>query len=89
MANIKSSRAAELAARITDTARNTLLIKLRFMDTAIFRLSAIPEKTTFAVDGNNIYYGIEHMLRLYKKEPNAVNRAFLHMILHCVFRHIS
>lgn len=37
------SRAAELAARITDTARNTLLIKLRFMDTAIFRLSAKPE----------------------------------------------
>lgn len=82
------SRAAELAARITDTARNTLLIKLRFMDTAIFRLSAIPEKTTLAVDGKNVYYGIEHILRLYKKEPNAVNRAFLHMIFHCIFRHM-
>ena len=88
MANIKSSRAAELAARITDTARNTLLIKLRFMDTAIFRLFAIPEKTTLAVDGKNIYYGIEHILKLYKKEPNAVNRAFLHMIFHCIFRHM-
>ena len=82
------SRAAELAARITDTARNTLLIKLRFMDTAIFRLSAKPEDTTFAVDGKNIYYGIEHILKLYKKEPNAVNRAFLHMIFHCIFRHM-
>lgn len=63
------SRAAELATRITDTARNTLLIKLRFMDTAIFRLFAKPEDTTLAVDGKNIYYGIEHILKLFKNIP--------------------
>lgn len=81
------SKAAALAARIIKTSQNTLLIKLRFMDSAIFRLSAKAELTTLAVDGRNIYYGDDYVLRLYKSSPENVNRALLHMVFHCVFRH--
>lgn len=57
------------------------------MDSAIFRLSAKAELTTLAVDGRNIYYGDDYVLRLYKSSPENVNRALLHMVFHCVFRH--
>lgn len=40
-----------LALRVIRTAQNTLLMHLRFMDTAIFRLTPKQAETTLATDG--------------------------------------
>ena len=80
-------RAAELAERILKTSQNTLLLNLRFLDSAIFRLSPKEAETTLATDGRYIYYGVYHILKRYHNEPAKVVRDVLHIVLHCVFRH--
>ena len=68
--------------------RNTLAVNLRFLDNAINKL---PLKTsiiteTVATDGRYIFYDESYVLKSYKSGYN-LTRAYLHMMLHCVFRH--
>ena len=83
----QTKKAAKLSNRIIHLAQNTLLLNLRFMDSAIFRLSPKAAETTLATDGRYIYYGTEYILKRYKSEQNQVVRDVLHVILHCIFRH--
>ena len=68
--------------------RNTLAVNLRFLDNAInklpLKLSIITE--TVATDGRYIFYDESYVLKSYKSGYN-LTRAYLHMMLHCVFRH--
>ena len=41
-----------------------------------------------ATDGSFLYYNPVLLIENYKKNPTDVNRAYLHMIMHCLFRHI-
>ena len=51
------ARAVELAGETLALARNTLLIRLRFLDAAINRLNtAVHAEIAFASDGNCLYY---------------------------------
>ncbi|MCR5638400.1 MAG: VWA-like domain-containing protein [Lachnospiraceae bacterium] len=67
----------------------SLVINLRFLDQAISRLSplALYGSDSFSTDGVNIGYDPIKLLKLYKKGRSYPVRAYLHMILHCVFRH--
>lgn len=87
MTNEKAEKAEKLSEKIILLVQNTLLLNLRFMDTAIFRLSPQIAQTTLATDGRYIYYGPEYILKRYKAKKNLVIRDVLHVILHCVFRH--
>ena len=72
----QTEKAAKLSNRIIHLAQNTLLLNLRFMDSAIFRLSPKAAETTLATDGRYIYYGTEYILKRYKSEqknkPNVL-----------------
>lgn len=69
--------------------RNTLLVNLRFMDAALSRLEGVEvEDITFATDGRYLAYDPHHVLRCYKQEKEVPVRDFLHIVLHCVFRHM-
>ena len=81
-------RSGMLARDIITLSRNTLLVKLRFMDAALCELVPCPANVTFATDGKQLYYGIGHVLREYKREKEAVTRDYLHIVMHCVFRHL-
>ena len=84
----RDERAAELAKEVIALAQNTLMVHLRFLDRALACLAPIPhDKLWFAADGIHLYYEPWYVLGKYKWEQNAVNRALLHAILHCVFRH--
>lgn len=76
-----------LALRVIRTAQNTLLMHLRFMDTAIFRLTPKPSEITLATDGLELYYDARYVLRRYRQEPKQFVRDILHTLMHCVFRH--
>lgn len=80
-------KAEEIATRIIQISQNTLLLNLRFMDSAIFCLSPKQVDTTLATDGRYIYYGVAHILKRYKEEQPQVVRDVMHLILHCIFRH--
>ena len=78
-----------LARDVLRYARNTLLVNLRFLDAALSRLQ--PTSTgelPLATDGVKLYYDPRHILRVYKDEREATVRDYLHVILHCVFRHM-
>lgn len=82
------ARAVELAGETLTLARNTLLIRLRFLDAAINRLkTVIHAEIAFASDGNCLYYEPFFLLKRYKTEPGAMNRDLLHVLLHSLLRH--
>lgn len=94
-------RINDLAQSVLKLSRNTLVIHLRFMDTAISRPEWIslpelihdqPEFLPLAgcsllTEGTHIVYDPLALCRLYAAEKENGPRAYLHMVLHCVFRH--
>ncbi|MDR1321595.1 MAG: VWA-like domain-containing protein [Gracilibacteraceae bacterium] len=88
-----AEQAAEIQALAGDIllmSRNALMINMRFLDTALIRFvpAAARDVRGLATDGRNLFYNAEHILRSYKKAPETVVRDYLHVTLHCVFRHI-
>lgn len=81
--------ATDLAKQVMTFARDQMMVHLRFLDRALFRLPMVASEKTgsFGVDTEKIYYNIEHVLRAFKKEKNYCTRAFLHMVFHCIFSH--
>lgn len=79
----------KLALDVLRLSRNTLLVNLRFLDAALNQLEPLAvEGLTLATDGEALAYDPAHVLRLYRDEREAVTRAYLHMVLHGVFRHM-
>ena len=63
---------------------------MRFLDVALSSLEyeADPSLDTVGTDGYRIRYNPYYLMDLYRKNRVFVNRAYLHMVLHCVFRHL-
>lgn len=93
-----------LALSILNVTRNTLSIHLRFMNLAISRLRwlSIPDavrempmlqplldETVLATEGTNIFYDQMALCKLYATDKNNGLRAYMHLILHGVFRHFE
>lgn len=85
----KTNKQNKLAADILRLSRNTLLVNLRFMDLALNQLQPeVFKPLRFASDGEGLFYDPLWVLKTYKDEQNAIVRAYLHVILHCVFKHL-
>lgn len=80
----------ELASEILRLTRSTLLINMRFLESALVRFVPGDETVTpeMATDGRFLYYNSIHICRLFKTSPQLVCRDYLHLTLHCVFRHL-
>lgn len=82
----KISKAARDVLRLS---RNSLIVNLRFLDTAISRLKPVPvDRLTYATDGMHLGYGPKHILLRFKGEAEQPARDYLHVVLHCVFSHM-
>ncbi len=78
-----------LALGVLNMSRNSLLVNMRFMDTALGRLMFAPmgsEKTS--TDGEYFYYDPMYILRSYRREKEFPGRQYLHAIFHCIYRHM-
>lgn len=86
----KQEKMNALAAEVLKLARNTLLVNLRFMDHALSRLYVMPHKDAryLETDGRVLVYEARKVLETYKLESGATVRDYLHVILHCVYRHM-
>ena len=84
----KFRQADALAQNILRLTRNTLLVNLRFLDLALsqFQLTSYPG--TLATDGQHLFYDTYYVLSMYKRERGRNVRDYLHIVLHCVFRHL-
>ena len=78
-----------LAKEVMLLSRNTLLVNLRFLDAALSQFELIPiEESTVLTDGKHIFYNPKHVLNCYKRAKEIPVRDYLHIVLHCVFRHM-
>lgn len=83
------ARAAAIAKEVLALSKNTLLIRLRFLDAAINQLdTAVHGEIAFATDGMTLYFEPFSLLKRYKMEPEAMTRDYLHVLLHCLLRHM-
>ena len=85
----REAQVRELAAKIMEFSRDQIMLAMRFLDRALFRMPMIPSDIVerFGVDGRTILYNPEAVVRMYREENNRTTHAFLHMILHCIFSH--
>lgn len=74
------------------TARNELYMNLPYLDAALCALEFLPGggmTVSLATDGEALYYDGAFLADRYLRSRVAVNRAYLHVILHCMLRHLS
>ncbi len=80
----------KVAMEIVDYARNGLFVRLRFMNMALFALGheCTDEIDLWQTDGKRMMFSPKCVIEKFRKEEKSVARAYLHMVLHCVFRHM-
>ena len=80
---------ADLAKMILMLSRNRLLINLRFMEPAFLGLASDPDlkNAMFSTEGQFLHYSPSHIVRMFSNERTEVTHAYLHTVLHCVYRH--
>lgn len=81
-------QADSLAREVLLLSRNTLFVNLRFLDAALSQFIFTPAPLPFATDGKRLYYDARHVLLRYKEEKEQAVRDYLHLVMHCVFRHM-
>lgn len=83
------NKADALARDVLMLSRNTLLVNLRFLDAALSQFEPVDQGVeTLATDGQTLFYNALHVLRSYREEHAVPARDYLHLVLHCVFRHM-
>ena len=85
----KEEKLNKLAKDVLILSRNTLLVNLRFLDAALSQFEFFPiEESTLMTDGKHILYNPRHILENYKTAKEIPVRDYLHIVMHCVFRHM-
>ncbi|MCD8356915.1 MAG: VWA-like domain-containing protein [Clostridia bacterium] len=81
----------QIGNRILSISRSELYLSMRFLDLALSSLSydLNLQTRTIATDGVHIFYNPNYLVTSYEDDPVGVNRTYLHMILHCIFRHMT
>lgn len=79
----------KLAGDVLKLSRNTLLVNLRFLDAALAQLiPVIRDEGNMGTDGKYFIYNPKYILKQYKEEKELPVRDYLHLIMHCIFRHM-
>ena len=85
----KQDKLNKLARDVLILSRNTLLVNLRFLDAALSQFELFPiEESTLLTDGKHILYNPKHVLENYKTAKEILVRDYLHIVMHCVFKHM-
>lgn len=72
------------------SARNELYLALPYLDAALCALTPADGAgvtLTLATDGEALYYDAHYLADRWLRGPTLVNRACLHIVLHCLLRH--
>ncbi len=79
----------ELCTQILYDARNELYLNMHFLDISLSCLGfEAAAGKGIGTDGWVIYYNPGDLFQMYQQGRCYVNRAYLHMVLHCLFCHI-
>lgn len=85
----EEKKISSLAKQVMGLAHDEILMHLRFFDMAVSKLKLREREQTgcLATDGETLFYDPVYVLMLYRLEPRAVARTYLHVLLHCIFSH--
>lgn len=83
----KIQQADDLARKIINLSRNSLFVNLRFLENALGWFRTAAYHGSIGTDGEIVYYNPYHVLLRYQQNVKYPTHDFLHMVLHCVFRH--
>ncbi len=85
------NRAAQLAQDIIEECRVQLMLKFRFLDLALWRMTLesvhASSRYPFSTDGKKVYFEPFDVLNRFEQSFDEAVRDYLHLVLHCVFRH--
>ena len=81
----------ELGHEILCNARNELYLNFRYLDVALssFGFEAERAGTGLGTDGYVIYYQPDQLFSMFRGSRISINRAYLHMLFHCLFGHLG
>lgn len=83
------NKAEKLAEEVLILSRNTLLVNLRFLDAALSQFEMKPVgESSMLTDGHFLLYNPKHVLSNFKHQKETVVRDYLHIVMHCVYRHM-
>ena len=87
--NENHQRLIQIGNAILNASRNELYLSLRFMDIALSGLRYEMNLSSLYVgtDGEKVLFNPRYLVQRYQSDPVLVNRLYLHMLLHCIFRH--
>jgi len=77
---------------ILQATRNELYLNLPYLDVALCGLRFVPGggvTVTLATDGETLYYDGSYLSDRYLRSQTMTNRIYLHVILHCMLRHLA
>ena len=80
----------EMSAKIMEFVRHELYMELRYLKLALsqLQLKTDPNLRAFATDGAYLYVAPEWLIRIFEKNAQYLDRAYLHTVLHCIFSHL-
>lgn len=80
----------EIAMDILRSARNELYLNMRFLDVALSSLAFLPDQQIrgTGTDGGTLFFQPDALVELFRRGRAAVNRQYLHSIMHCLFSHL-
>ena len=78
-----------ISGEILRDCRNELYLNMRFLDVALSALRFLRDDgiSFLATDGSNLYYNPQQLMQTYRQSKELVNRAYFHVLLHCLFWH--
>lgn len=82
----------EIGRDILFASRNELYMSLPYLDAALCALALRPGggvTVSLATDGETLYYDGGFLAERYLRSRVLTNRAYLHVILHCMLRHLA
>lgn len=76
---------------ILSAARTELYLDMRFLDVALssFKITMDTGVRLAGTDGYTIYFEPYSLAALFETDRRSVNRLYLHMVLHCLFFHLT
>lgn len=87
--NETHQRLIAVGTQILSASRNELYLSMRFLDLALSGLRYEMNLSSMYVgtDGEKILFNPRYLVQRYLCDRVLVNRAYLHMVVHCLFRH--
>jgi len=74
---------------ILNASKNQLYMSVKYLGMAFdgLRYALSNETNTLGTDGFYLFYSPAFLMEKYQRDSPWINRAYIHMVLHCIFKH--